>query len=230
MTSMMAQPLRRLRARAAGRSSGRPGRSSSRRSTSARSACVRWFVVLATVLPSPASSSATTSRCRRRCNFLTNYDATLYNIQIRAKRLHSRSREGAARDGDRLRAAALRRRARRHRRPDDAQAAQEPAHRLLRRRLRRASRCPASTRSRRLFETVPLLVALRALDLALGARSTAALRAPEPHARGDVTERLGRLGAAGRRAADRGRPRALRGRADRRGRPGRAPTATSTTR
>ena len=30
------------------------------------------------------ASSATASRCRRRCKFLTNYDNELYNIQLRA--------------------------------------------------------------------------------------------------------------------------------------------------
>ena len=114
-------------------------------------------------------------------HFLTNYDSVgLQAVQIRAQRLHHVRREGAARDGDRLRAAALRGRPHAPRHPHDDASCARTAASATSSSPASPSRCRASTRSRRSSRR-PALDPLRALDLALraarpplGARASAA--------------------------------------------------------
>src|SRR5581483_472486 len=83
-------------------------------------------------------------------------------------RLHRVRRESARRDGDRLRAAAVRRRAHADRDPADAHAPPQPPHRLLRRLLRRrgtAGRRPRDDDAR----DDPVARAVRGVDLGVGA-------------------------------------------------------------
>ena len=78
--------LLRGRARPAGASSGRPGRSSSPRSTRAHARLMKWFTALRhPARPRRASPSATSSSCRRRSHFLTGFDSTQLHYIPQAK-------------------------------------------------------------------------------------------------------------------------------------------------
>ena len=106
---------------------------------------LRMFVLIATLLLGIGVAFGYWIALPKASHFLANYDKSQYHVHPRP-RLHRLLGEGARRDGDRLRAAALRRRADADRDRPDAHAAPHAPRRLLRRLLRRRRCCRASTR------------------------------------------------------------------------------------
>ena len=188
---------------------------------------MRWLVAFATVLTIGGILFGYYVVLPAALKFLTNYDDNLYNIQIRAKDYYSFVALvllavgvvfqvplfilGLVRIGV-----------------------------LTSRKLRKnwrigivsmtalAVALPGVDPVTTLLEMVPL-ISLYLVSLALSGFFERRWR-PEPPPPRSNDRALRRLGAAGRRAADRGRPRALRGRRDRRGRRRAGRSATSQTR
>ena len=113
------------------------------------SRALAWYTLLATILLVGGVFFGYFVALPAAVHFLTNYDHALLQRAAPGEGLLRVHDDGDGRDGDRVRAADLRAGGRPHGDRLDQDPAQQPAHRLLRRRDHRGRCCRGSTRSRR---------------------------------------------------------------------------------